>query len=110
MLRYARFPTMRLYAVEISGWDSAQDFFVEKCDLVWYEDSGKHVALKQTLRENAKWAAPIPPEYSGTTSEKTRRPGSLARGLWQVAAWLGIGQLECRVPHRNGKVNQNEMV
>lgn len=69
MLRYARFPTMRLYAVEISGWDSAQDFFVEKCDLVWNEDSDKHVALKQTLRENAILLVRLP---QGGESDRSR--------------------------------------
>ena len=53
MLRCAHFAGTRLYAVEVSGWDSTQRFFVEKCDLVWNEDSGKHVSLKRTLRENA---------------------------------------------------------
>lgn len=51
MLRYARFPATRLFAVEVSGWDSTHSFFVEKCDLVWNEESGKHVALKRPLRE-----------------------------------------------------------
>lgn len=52
MLRYARFPATRLFAVEVSGWDSAHNFFVEKCDLVWNEESGKHLALKRELRDN----------------------------------------------------------
>lgn len=52
MLRYARFSGTRLFAVEVSGWDSSQSFFVEKCDLVWNEESGKHVALKRALRDN----------------------------------------------------------
>lgn len=52
MLRYARFPATRMFAVEVSGWDSSQSFFVEKCDLVWNEESGKHVALRRVLREN----------------------------------------------------------
>ncbi|MGB8473859.1 MAG: hypothetical protein WCE61_07235 [Candidatus Acidiferrum sp.] len=52
MLRHARLPSTRLYAVEISGWDSLQSFFVEKCDLIWNEDSDKHVVLKRALRKN----------------------------------------------------------
>ena len=51
MLRHARFPATRFFAVEVSGWDSSQSFFVEKCDLIWNEESGKHVALKRPLRE-----------------------------------------------------------
>lgn len=52
MFQHARFSGARLYAVEVSGWDGAQNFFVEKCDLVWNEESGKHVVLSQRLRNN----------------------------------------------------------
>lgn len=51
MQSYTHSPGSRLYAVEVSGWDSKQSFFVEKCDLLWNEDSGKQVALRRTLRE-----------------------------------------------------------
>ena len=53
MLRYAQFPTTRLYSVEISGWDSMKYFFVERCELEWNEESGKQVALKRTLNNNS---------------------------------------------------------
>ncbi len=53
MLHYDRFPVARLYELEVSGWDSAESFFVEKCDLEWNEDSGKQVALKRTLNDSA---------------------------------------------------------
>jgi len=53
MLRYARSANTRLYPVEVSGWNCTQNFFVERCDLVWNEDSGKQVLLKQKLRENS---------------------------------------------------------
>lgn len=46
-------PEARSYPVEVSGWDCMQDFFVERCDLVWSEETGKQVALKQNLTENA---------------------------------------------------------
>ncbi len=49
MLHYDRFPVARLYEAEVSGWDSAESFFVEKCDLEWNEDSGKQVALKSNV-------------------------------------------------------------
>jgi hypothetical protein len=39
----ARFPTTSLYRVEVSGWDKSQTFFVEKSELQWNEESGKHV-------------------------------------------------------------------
>lgn len=43
----------RCYAVEVSGWDSAQNFFVERCDLLWSEESGKVIHLSQDLRPNS---------------------------------------------------------
>jgi len=53
MLRYPSFPITRLYAVEVSGWDSAENFFVEKCDLEWHEESGKQVALSHKVPDGA---------------------------------------------------------
>ena len=32
-------------AVEVSGWDHNEDFFVEKTELHWSEQSGKHILL-----------------------------------------------------------------
>jgi hypothetical protein len=43
----------RLYAVEVSGWDSGQNFFVERCDLTWSEESGKSVELGQRVGDAA---------------------------------------------------------
>ena len=31
------------YPVEVSGWDEHEDFFVQKTELQWSEQSGKHV-------------------------------------------------------------------
>jgi hypothetical protein len=53
MLEYALFPVARVYAVEVSGWDSMEEFFVEKCDLEWGEESEKNVVLKTALGKNA---------------------------------------------------------
>jgi hypothetical protein len=53
MLRYAHFPATRLYAVEISGWDANEEFFVERCELEWSEQSSKRVALKRALKDHA---------------------------------------------------------
>ena len=51
MLPYSTAAGTRLYPVEVSGWDSAQNFFVEKCVLIWNEGNGKQVRLSQGLRE-----------------------------------------------------------
>lgn len=42
------FPTT--YRIEISGWDQAEDFFVEKTELDWSEQRGKRVHLRHSLR------------------------------------------------------------
>ncbi len=41
------------YRVEISGWDTDENFFVEKTTLEWNEESGKKVYLRHALRANA---------------------------------------------------------
>ncbi len=53
MALHARFAATRLYSVEISGWDSAEDFFVEKCELEWNDESGKQIMLKRALNDSA---------------------------------------------------------
>ena len=53
MLRYAHSLAPRRYEVEISGWDGNEDFFVEKCELEWTEETGKQVALKRVLNDHA---------------------------------------------------------
>ena len=42
------FPTT--YRIEISGWDQAEDFFVEKTELDWSEQRSKRVHLRHSLR------------------------------------------------------------
>jgi len=41
------------YSVEVSGWDVSEGFFVEKCELEWNEQEGKHVLLRRMLPEGA---------------------------------------------------------
>lgn len=53
MLDYAQLPATGKFAVEVSGWDKSDRFFVENCDLLWSEETGKHVVLVQKLRDNA---------------------------------------------------------
>jgi hypothetical protein len=53
MLRYAHFPFTRWYAVEVSGWDQTENFFVENCELQWKEESDKQVTLRRALSDNA---------------------------------------------------------
>ena len=37
------------YAVEVSGWDNSENFFVEKTELYWSEQSGKHILLMRPI-------------------------------------------------------------
>jgi hypothetical protein len=53
MYSSVRFPGPTSYRVEVSGWDSSQNFFVEKSDLEWSEDAGKHLLLSHSLRDRA---------------------------------------------------------
>ena len=41
------------YRVEVSGWDTNQDFFVEKAELEWSEGAGKLVLLKRAVAPGA---------------------------------------------------------
>jgi hypothetical protein len=41
------------YRVEISGWDAAENFFVEKTVLDWPSDEIKQVLLRSRLREGS---------------------------------------------------------
>jgi hypothetical protein len=49
----ARFPITTLYRVEVSGWDKTQTFFVEKSELEWNEESGKHVTLASAVPDGS---------------------------------------------------------
>ena len=41
------------YRVEVSGWDEEENFFVEKSQLAWNDESGKHVCLQHMLPEGS---------------------------------------------------------
>jgi len=42
-------PLTSSYDVEVSGWDDSHCFFVEKSELFWNEETGKHLALSHQL-------------------------------------------------------------
>lgn len=41
------------YSVEVSGWDRANVFFVERSELHWTEEVGKHLALTHRISPKA---------------------------------------------------------
>ncbi len=49
MLLTCRQPLTNCYRVEVSGWDSSHTFFVEKSELAWNEENGKHLTLTRSL-------------------------------------------------------------
>lgn len=49
MLLTAREPLTSNYSVEVSGWDKAHSFFVERSELYWNEETGKFLALSRLL-------------------------------------------------------------
>jgi hypothetical protein len=38
------------YAVEVSGWDMDEAFFVEKTELIWNSDGAKEISLSHAVR------------------------------------------------------------
>lgn len=42
-----------IYRVEVSGWDSQENFFVEKTSLEWSEDKGKRVFLRSPVHRGS---------------------------------------------------------
>jgi hypothetical protein len=41
------------YAVEVSGWDVSETFFVEKTNLAWAADGTKEISLRRPVREGS---------------------------------------------------------
>jgi hypothetical protein len=41
------------YRVEVSGWDSSENFFVEKTSLTWAHTGERQITLKCDLREGS---------------------------------------------------------
>jgi hypothetical protein len=41
------------YAVEVSGWDPSEAFFVEKTNLTWTADGMKEITLGRPIREGS---------------------------------------------------------
>jgi len=49
----AEHPLTNSYPVEASGWDSAHNFFVEKCELQCNEGTGKYLTLTHAPRRGS---------------------------------------------------------
>ncbi len=85
MLNLETAPT--LYPVEVSGWDTEHNFFVEKTTLEWSETNGRTVLVRRQLQHGAlvfvrlagplQTAYPLPYRVKGTQLRG-------ARGLYRV--------------------------
>ena len=53
MLLIDQHPITTSYSVEVSGWDHRQEFFVETCELIWNEETGKCLTLRRPLPPGA---------------------------------------------------------
>jgi hypothetical protein len=64
----AQHPITDTYLVEASGWDSTHTFFVEKSELEWNEETGKHLTLSRSLAPGSmiflRLLQPMSPERS----------------------------------------------
>lgn len=49
MILAAEAPETYVYRVEVSGWDSNREFFVENSDLEWSESFGKQITINHSL-------------------------------------------------------------
>ena len=87
MLLTAQRPITNSYAVEASGWDSTQSFFVEKCELEWNEETGKHLALSRSLCPGAmiflRLLQPTSADRSLPVAYRTQQIGVTAEGQQQ---------------------------
>jgi len=73
------------YPVEVSGWDTEHNFFVEKTTLEWSEASGRTVLVRRRLQQGAlmfvRLAGPLQTAYPLAYRVKAiQRRG--ARGLY----------------------------
>ena len=75
------------YAVEISGWDTEHNFFVEKTTLEWSETSGRTILIRRQLQQGAlvfvRLAGLLQSAYPLPYRVKDAQPQD-ARGLHRV--------------------------
>lgn len=87
MLLTAQGPITDSYLVEASGWDSAQTFFVEKSELEWNEESGKHLTLSRSLCPGSmiflRLLQPISPDRSLPVAYHAQPIGTTPEGQQQ---------------------------
>jgi hypothetical protein len=102
MLSIARQPLKTSYSVEVSGWDDSYSFFVERSELTWEEESGKHLTLSHRLSPGTMIFVRL---LQPTALERT---SPVAYHAELLAATPEGGQrfrVQCMEP-RNGKIDR----
>ena len=81
-------PMASVYRVEVSGWDCAQMFFVEKSDLEWDEERGKNVVLNHMVKDGAilfvRLLQPTAPDRSFPVPYEVEFSAETREGNFQV--------------------------
>lgn len=78
------------YRVEISGWDSGENFFVEKVDLQWDPDGGKEACVQNLLKQGSvvfiRLLQPLSTHHTYPVAYYVMEVGTRdARGLIRIA-------------------------
>jgi hypothetical protein len=81
-----------LYRVEVSGWDIAELFFVEKSELEWSEEGDKRLVLGHDLRPGAflfvRLIQAVSPERSHPVPYVTEPMARTEDARWQFRLTL----------------------
>ena len=102
MLIAAERPITDTYPVEASGWDCAQSFFVEKAELEWNEETGKHLRLTRSLCPGAmiflRLLQPMSPDRSLPVAYHAQPIGVTPEGQQQFR----LHQIQSNYGSKNG--------
>ena len=99
MHRNAPFPATSKYTVEISGWDCKEQFFVERCELQWNEESGKQVGLKRAVNDNAILLVRL---LQGGDPDRSQPVAYEAEGIGRMKSGIYQFRLNMVAPRRRG--------
>jgi hypothetical protein len=80
-------PATGTYRVEVSGWDSSLEFFVEKSELAWSEETGKQITLARALRKGTmvfvRLLQPTAPDHSSSVAYWAEYIATIPEGFHQ---------------------------
>lgn len=89
------------YRVEVSGWDSAQNFFVEKTMLTWTHDGQKQVTVRADLKkdcmlfvrllQSTRMPSNIPMAYQATQVTQKEADGRKRVSMVQMRSRVAEG-------------------